>query len=146
MSTRIVFLSVFVASLVVLTMYSASLTSFMAVKKLKMPFEDIRELYTKSSFEVTTLHESSIVDFLKNGKNGVTQRVHAERLLEVMTVGEAISLAKEGNVAFLWEAPAVESNPTAACHLARVKKKFYSGPVVMATRKGFPYLKAFNYW
>ena len=68
-----------------------------------------------------------------------------EPWLKVMTVGDAINLAKEGNVAFLWEAPAMESNPIVACHLARVKKRFYSGPVVMATRKGFPYLNAFNY-
>ena len=54
-STRIIFLFTFLTSLLVFSMYSASLTSFLAVNKINMPFEDLYGLYHTSNFEVNNI-------------------------------------------------------------------------------------------
>ncbi len=44
LSTKIVFLSIFTASIVIFAAYSASLTSFLAVYKVNMPFDTIQSM------------------------------------------------------------------------------------------------------
>ena len=66
--TRIALLTIFSTSLVLFTMYSASLTSFLAVKHLSMPFEDLAGLYSHPNFKLGAPHGVAYVEALKQAR------------------------------------------------------------------------------
>ncbi len=63
-SSRMIFLIIFMASFVILSSYSASLTSFLAVKQLKYPFSDSLTLHN-SVFKAVTVKGTSYVDIFQ---------------------------------------------------------------------------------
>ena len=54
-STRLVFLIMMVASVVIFETYAASYTSFLSVVKLSSPFRGLEELYTSTSHTLGSL-------------------------------------------------------------------------------------------
>ena len=64
-STRIAFLTVFLASLVTFSAYSASLTSFLAVVKVSIPFEDLKSMYESTNYRVGSLGGTAFDDLFK---------------------------------------------------------------------------------
>ena len=51
-STRIAFLVVIILSMVLYNSYAAFLTSFLAVKKVELPFKSLEEMYYNTDFKV----------------------------------------------------------------------------------------------
>ena len=54
-STRIATITIFFATLVVFASYSASLTSFLAVFKISLPFTDLESLYYRTNYRTIEL-------------------------------------------------------------------------------------------
>ena len=57
----------FLSSLLMFTMYSAFLTSFLSVFKLQMPFDDLYDLYLSTDYKVAAMDESATTHLLKTG-------------------------------------------------------------------------------
>ena len=105
-STRIAFLTVFLTSLIVFSMYNASLTSVLAISKVVMPFEDTESLYLATNFKVATASGSSYASMLKNG-NDIERKIYKERLIQVQSVSEGLEKTLVQDVALLWSQPLV---------------------------------------
>ncbi len=65
LSLRIAMLTIFLAGLIILTSYSACLTSFLAVQVQTFPFVDDETLYHDSTYDILTLDGSGNVDHYK---------------------------------------------------------------------------------
>ena len=72
----------FSTSLIVLILYSASLTSFLACHKTVMPFEDSHSLYYSTDMKVATVKGVSYLSSLKGG-NEVEKKIFQERMILV---------------------------------------------------------------
>ena len=62
LSKRIIFLTVFIVGLVTCTAYSASLTSFLAVKHEVFPFTDYETLLYDTNYNVVSVSGSAYID------------------------------------------------------------------------------------
>ena len=143
-STRIAFLTVFLTSLIVFSMYNASLTSVLAISKVVMPFEDTESLYLSTNFKVATASGSSYANMLKNG-NDIERKIYRERLIQVQSVSEGLEKTLVQDVALLWSQPLVTELIGDKCTHARASKCFYSGPIAWAIRKDFQYAGFINH-
>ena len=61
------FFSSFAFGLIVYASYSASLTSFLAVFKLKMPFVGLRDMYENTAYRLGSLPGTAYDDLFKVG-------------------------------------------------------------------------------
>jgi hypothetical protein len=68
-SSRIAFYVVFMLGLILYAGYSACLTSFLAVKKITLPFNDIESLLYESDFNITTVNGSAYQHMFQVNKN-----------------------------------------------------------------------------
>ena len=55
----------FLVALVIVTAYSASLTSFLAVTRLNMPFNSLEELYYQSEYKVASIPGTAFQEILE---------------------------------------------------------------------------------
>lgn len=56
---RLGFLSIFVSSLIILSAYSASLTSFLTVSTVSLPFSTMEEFVDQGSYKLITFRNSA---------------------------------------------------------------------------------------
>ena len=59
-STKIIFIVIFFTGLVVYTAYSASLTSALAVIKIKYPFKDLRTFYDQTNYKIGSVRNTAM--------------------------------------------------------------------------------------
>ena len=64
MSTRLVFLLMMVASVVIFENYAASFTAFLSVVKLSVPFSNLEELYSQTDYRLGSISGMSYKDIL----------------------------------------------------------------------------------
>ncbi len=69
-SGRMVYLSTLVCFLVIASVYSGALASFLTVTKVDLPFQNLHELYHHSSYRVGTLPATVFEDSFKVFKSG----------------------------------------------------------------------------
>ncbi len=65
LSTRIIFLAMFLSGIVLYVAYSACLTSFLAVKRFHLPFIDMHTLYHDSDYWIMSVKGSPTLQRLK---------------------------------------------------------------------------------
>lgn len=65
LSSRLALLTGSVAGLVIFASYAGSLTSFLAVFKLRMPFDSFRDMYHKTDYRIGSLTGSAYDDVFK---------------------------------------------------------------------------------
>ena len=141
MSAKIAILMVLMTGLVLNASYSANLTSFLFVKKVQVPFTDLKSLYHETDFSVGSVSGSSWQAYVKN---------HAEesilgwfnllesRIKTVNSVPEGIEqMMSDDNYVFVWSQDEVYYQVEDTCHLQSVKMKKRQATFFM--RKGFPY-------
>ncbi len=63
--SRIVFVILFLFGVVIVASYSASLTSFLAVQKIKMPFTDLESMYYETDYKIAFIRSSAAESFWK---------------------------------------------------------------------------------
>ena len=59
-STKIIFIVIFFTGLVVYTAYSASLTSALAVIKIKYPFKDLKSFYDQTNYKIGSVQNTAM--------------------------------------------------------------------------------------
>lgn len=139
-STKTVIVTIFLTCLVFHAMYNASLTSFLAVHRTTMPYNDIQELYLYSNHKIVTLPGTSYIETLRTGSY-IEKKLHDERLTLVPTVEEGIKrVAFDENSAFLWTTTAVNHLLGLNCTHSKIPKCFTDHPTeAWAFRKDFPF-------
>ena len=138
-STRIAFVTIFFFNLVFFTFYSASLTSFLAIHKPLMPFENLEDLVANSNYKLVTLTGTAYEDMLKNGKWFERQLITTGRFETVDSVQTGLYRASIDDVAFLWAAEATVLAMGQQCLHIKTQKPWRIGQVAMVQTKHGPY-------
>ena len=125
-------------------MYNASLTSFLAVNKISLPFKSCKDLYLHSNHKVATMEGASYIELLRTGSD-FEQKIHRDRLLIVSSVEEGLQKAQEGDVAFLYSIPSVNYLVGQNCTHIKIPQCFYTSTDGWAVRKDFPYTGFINH-
>ena len=141
---RIALLTVLFASLLLFSMYSAALTSFLAVFKLQMPFDDLNSLYVTSSYKVLGVAETAQVSYLEKG-SGVARKVYDQRLQLVTSRAQGLQTILEEEGALLEDHILVAAQVGHTCTVAKVKNCLFNTPIVFVTRKNSPYNGIISY-
>lgn len=119
-------------------MYNASLTSFLAVHKTNLPYNDVEELYLRTSHKVVTVAETSYIEQLKTG-SAIERSIYAERLVTVPTIEEGLQKTYDRSTAFIWTTSAVNLMVGRNCSHSKIPRKFFTHEEGWAVRKDFPY-------
>ena len=130
--------TIFLTSLVLNAMYNASLTSFLAVDKSTLPYNDFLGLFLYSSHKVVIVEGTSYIDQLKSG-SPIEVKIHAGRLIIVPTAKEGLERALEGDAAFLGSGPSVTKRIGRNCSHSKIPKAFFRSFDGWAVRKDLPY-------
>ena len=143
-STKVAFLTIFSASVVLFGMYSASLTSFLAVMKLTMPFSDLYDLFKNTDYRLAIMDESATMQKLKTGTE-IERKIHAERVDSIESLDEGIEKIMAGEVAVLWDNTPMAVKVGHSCEVARAQTCFYFATIVFVTQKELPYKGVISY-
>ena len=143
-SMRIAFLTMLITCFFISLMYEATLTSFVAVHKIAMPFEGYEQLYLQSDYKVATVSGSSYSHLLRTG-NDIQRKIYKERLILVEDVESGLQKALVENTAFIWSTPRVYDLVGQSCSHAQIKKPFYISALSWAVPKDFPYTEFINF-
>ena len=136
-SRRTAFITIFLASVVVFAMYSAALTSFLAVFKLQMPFTNIQGLYLNSDYRIALQDETAMIQMLKNGQ-GIEKQIYDERLDKIKSLDEGIAKMKNEKVAMMVDDTVMAVKVGHGCEVVRVETCYMFSSVVFVTQKGLP--------
>ncbi len=67
-SSRILFIIVFISSWLVWNAYNATLTSFLSVKVEKLPFQSFEEMVSNTDYKIVTADSIAVLDAFKVNK------------------------------------------------------------------------------
>lgn len=138
-SSRIAFTSIIIAIVVFFATYSASLTSFLAVYKLNMPFEGIEDLLTNTQFKVTTIGGNSIDKYLQSIVQDRT------RYKTVRSLQEGFTSTLDGHMAFVWEMESIDAFIGQSCDYVKAKKPAYKALIGIGLQKHSEYSGILNH-
>ncbi len=65
MSSRIVYILVFILSWLIWNAYNATLTSFLSVKVEKPPFQSFKEMLSNTDYKIVSAESMSVLDVFK---------------------------------------------------------------------------------
>jgi ionotropic kainate glutamate receptor 2 len=85
-SYRVVYMTTYLTSVVMLASYSATLTSFLTVRTVKLPFDNLEEFLKAGTHKLGTLEHSTVLNFFRvssvapymhllNNKNQFTHKI-----------------------------------------------------------------------
>ena len=126
------------AGLVLNASYSANLTSFLFVKKVKVPFTDLQSLASNTDYKVGSVAGSNWQAYLRDHTDASVKKLYKSRYLSVNSVSEAVEkMLQDSHFVFGWSQDAVYYQIEDSCLLQSVAIKAHQATFYM--RKGFPY-------
>ena len=145
-STRIVFATLFLSSLVMFSMYSATLTSFLTVNKTTLPFDSLETLYTMTNYRVLVFEGNVYENELQSGSD-IERKIYSERLDRVskLTPEKIFDKMAEGNYAYVGNTHWVYSRVGPTCKIVNTKTPIKRSQYAMAMTKDSMYRDIFNY-
>ena len=136
-------MTLFLTSLLMFSMYAATLTSFLAVTKITLPFDSIETLHTMTNYRVVTWKNSVYETQLQHGSE-IEKKIYWERLDGMSTWRECIDKMSKGNYALLGDSQNINSVVSQTCKIVKTKTVKRS-PVAMIMTKDSMYKDIFNY-
>lgn len=125
-------------SIVIFAMYSATLTSQLAVYKSNMPFENLDQLIRQAEYQV-----SGIKGSLSHRK--LSSIVPKDLFMSVGSMDEAIAKINADKIAFAWDSHSLDYFMEDSCDYRKAKESLYDGQVAFPVKKGFEYTQLFDY-
>ena len=142
-STRIAFFSTLISSIIIFALYSASLTSFLAISKFNMPFEDLVSMYRDTDYYVGSLPSTYFTTLFSNG-SPLERIIYKERFKDVPSVNEALKKALDEDFAFAWEAETVSDALNLCTHVA-INKPLLTVRIVNLFNKNYEFRQIINF-
>ena len=134
----------FTSSFLVFAMYSASLTSILAVVKVSMPFDSLTSMYFDTNYKVGTIRGSSFESAIKDGTE-LERKIYLERYDMVQNVQEGLQRALDEKYAMIWADDTVNSYVGMQCSHTRVEHAFRRDLVSFAMNKDSEYRELFDF-
>ena len=144
-STRIATITIFFATLVVFAAYSASLTSFLAVFKVSLPFTDLESMYYGTNYKIGSIRNTAFDNLFKMG-NELDQKIYNDRQGFVGSVDEGLLKADNEEFAFLWDSGTMDFLIGQKCSHIAIPKTVLNAVIAFVIKKNLPYRSMFNYF
>ena len=144
-STRIATMTIFFATLVVFAAYSASLTSFLAIFKVEMPFSDLETMYYGTNYKIGSIRNTAFDNLFKAG-NDLDKKIFEDRQDYVGSVDEGLEKSNNEEFAFLWDSGTMDFLIGKKCSHIAIPKTVLNAVIAFVIRKNSPYTNMFNYF
>lgn len=143
-STRLLAISWWVFSLLMVSFYTANMAAFLVNEKLQFPIENVHDLAAQSKIRYGCMASGSTETFFKESKLEPFERMwtvmsnNREDSLTA-TVADGVERVRRGDYAFLMEAATIEYLVEHDCQLAQIGGPLDSKGYGFALPKGSPY-------
>ena len=144
-STRVATITILFATLVVFAAYSASLTSFLAIFKVEMPFSDLETMYYETNYKIGSIRNTAFDNLFKAG-NELDKKIFEDRQDFVGSVNEGLEKSNNEQFAFLWDAGTMDFLIGKKCSHIAIPKTVLNAVIAFVIRKKSPYTSMFNYF
>ena len=144
-STRISVITILFATLVVFAAYSASLTSFLSVFKVSLPFKGIESMYHETNYKIGSVRNTAFDNMFRLG-NELDRKIYQERQEYVDSVGQGLEKSMNEEFAFLWDSDTMDFLIGQKCSHIAIPKTVLNTVVAYVIRKNSPYTNMFNYF
>ena len=144
-STRIATVTFFFTSLVVFVAYSASLTSFLAIFKVTLPFTDLETMYHGTNYKIGSIRNTAFDNIFKHG-NDLDKKIFKDRQEYVGSVTEGLDKSNVEEFAFLWDSGAMDFQIGQKCSHIAIPKTVLTSVLAYAIKKNSSYTNMFNYY
>lgn len=146
-SLRMALLSIFVAAVIVLSAYSASLISFLTVSTVSLPFSTIEEFARHGSYKLITFKNSADYDMIVSANDTVSMSL--KRLLKgkqdlPLTVTDAFQQVCSEKVGFYVTEAIQNAMDRVPCEVAYIEAGKLDS-LALVLNKGSPYTGLVNY-
>ncbi|XP_075751958.1 glutamate receptor ionotropic, kainate 2 [Rhipicephalus microplus] len=143
-STRLIAISWWVFSLIMVSFYTANMAAFLVNEKLQFPIENVHDLAAQSKIKYGCMSSGSTETFFKESKLEPYERMwtvmsnNREDSLASSTA-EGVERVRRGDYAFLMEAATIEYITDRDCQLAQIGGPLDSKGYGFALPRGSPY-------
>ncbi|KAK8784934.1 hypothetical protein V5799_008701 [Amblyomma americanum] len=143
-STRIVAISWWVFSLIMVSFYTANMAAFLVNEKLQFPIENVHDLAAQSKIRYGCVASGSTESFFKESKLEPYERMwtvmssNRDELL-ASSNAEGVERVRRGDYAFLMEAATIEYLTDRDCQLAQIGGPLDSKGYGFALPRASPY-------
>ena len=144
-STRIATIAILFASLVVFAAYSASLTSFLAIFKVTLPFTDLPTMYHGTNFKIGSVKNTVFDTMFKTGSE-FDKKLFNERYEFVSNIKEGIQKSLDENYGFIWDTYGLAALVGQKCTHVAIPKAVMTSVGVFLMKKKSPCKNMFNYF
>ena len=144
-STRLTFITIYVISVIVFALYSASLTSFLLVIKLGQPFDDLETLYRDTDYKIGSVSGTLYPATWYQQGDELEQRVYRERYEEVPSIKAGLEKALTENYAFVWDEVVIDQRVGLCCSHISPPKPTYDTYMVNLFKKDYEYQEYINH-
>ena len=144
-STRISIITILFATLVVFAAYSASLTSFLSVFKVSLPFKGIESMYYETNYKIGSVQNTAFDNMFRLG-NALDRKIYQERQEYVDSVGEGLEKSINEEFAFLWDSDVMDFLIGQKCSHIAIPKTVLDTVIAYVIRRNSPYTNMFNYF
>ncbi|XP_028045673.2 glutamate receptor ionotropic, kainate 4 [Monomorium pharaonis] len=146
---RLAFISMYISSIVILSMYSASLISYLALSKPKLPFSTLEGFVNHGSYQLIVMQDSAEYDLPSNVHDSVfikMYKLRADKKYLPFTLSEGFrEICEHANYAFYTSEMYKESiNFDIRCRVTFINTGRIDN-TAMALTKGNPYTEFINY-
>ena len=145
LSTRVAAITIFFSTLVVFAAYSASLTSFLAIFKVSLPFTDLESMYHGTNYKIGSIRNTAFDNMFKQG-NDLDKKIFKYRQEYVGSVGEGLEKSNIEEFAFLWDSGTMDFLIGQKCSHIAIPKTVLTSVIAYAIKKNSPYTNMFNYF
>ena len=130
-------------AVVVVATYTGNLIAFLAVNKVRLPFDTLESMVKQTSVKYGPASGVALVNLFRDATFDPYKTV-AENMLLAPSYGTALDWVKSGNYAFIAEKSWFNAISADDCNIAMAKGEFYPTNYAWAFQTGAPYLKLFS--
>ena len=130
-------------SIVVVATYTGNLIAFLAVNKVRMPFDTLESMIKQTSVKYGPASGVALVMLFRDATFDPYKTV-AQNMHLAPSYGTGLEWVKSGNYAFIAEKSWFNAISAKDCDIAMAKGEFYPTNYAWAFQTGAPYLKLFS--
>lgn len=155
-STRILFLSIIVASALIYWHWEAMLVSYLATRKTVLPFSGIAEMYQNTEFRLALIPSTTYEDNFKYAQDPIFKGVYEDRIQPHLDeyssyenyLTDMVYFIKNDFSTALYDGylPITSTKEYQDCLIVVTEGKYFTRPYAWPFPKFSPYLPIFNFY
>jgi len=155
-STRIIFLSILVACILIFWHWEAMLVSYLATRKIVLPFTTIADFYLNTNFRLAVMPDTTYMDNFKYSTDPLFLEIYAERIEPHVqeykdypqhTSDMMYFIRDDASTALLdGYVPIKATKEYSDCQILVTEGQYFNRPYAWPFPKHSPFLQIFNFY